>query len=83
MTYLYSILVFAGNSTCIWDNRIIQAIIQYVQDYIERLRGLHRTSVVHRSPSVQVMGTLAMDRNDQPNGICDPPMHSICLLCTL
>lgn len=26
--------------------------------------------------------TLAMERKDQPKGICEPPTHSICLLCT-
>ena len=41
-----------------------------------------RTSVVHMSPSVQTIGTRAMDKKDQPNGIWEPPMHSSCLLCT-
>jgi hypothetical protein len=42
-----------------------------------------RTSQIQTSPWFQVMGTLAMDRKDQPKGICEPPMHSICLLWTL
>lgn len=41
-----------------------------------------RTSHVQMSPLFQVIGTLAMDRNDQPKGICEPPMHRICRLCT-
>jgi len=39
-------------------------------------------SVVQMSPSVHTIGTRAMERKDQPNGICEPPMHSSCLLCT-
>ncbi len=41
-----------------------------------------RTSHVQMSPLFQVMGTLAMERNDHPSGICEPPMQSICLLWT-
>lgn len=41
------------------------------------------TSHVQTSPWFQVIGTLAMERKDQPKGIWEPPTHSICLLCTL
>lgn len=41
------------------------------------------TFVVQMSPSLHCIGTFAIDRKDQPKGICEPPMHSICLECTL
>jgi hypothetical protein len=40
------------------------------------------TSHVQTSPAFHVIGTLAIDRKDHPNGICDPPMHSIWRECT-
>ena len=35
------------------------------------------SSAVHTSPGDHAMGTRAIDRKDQPKGICDPPMQSI------
>ena len=40
------------------------------------------TSTAQMSPGFQDMGTLAMERKDQPRGMALPPTHSICRLCT-
>ena len=35
------------------------------------------SSAVHTSPGDHAIGTRAIERKDQPKGICDPPMQSI------
>jgi hypothetical protein len=87
MTYLYSTRCPAGSISCGRSTRRRQHSARG-----ETSRGLSHpqacpwpllTSQVHTSPWFQVIGTLAMLRKLQPKGICEPPTHSICLLCTL
>ena len=39
-------------------------------------------STTHRSCGSHDIGTLAIDRKLHPNGIAEPPTHSICRECT-